>query len=62
MILGACFYRLIIAVAINTSLVPTEGFKLISALIVAIACATPQGKKALALQWRKLSLRKKGGR
>jgi putative ABC transport system permease protein len=60
-ILGACFYRLIIAVAINTSLVPTEGFKLISALIVAIACATPQGKKALALQWRKLSLRKKGG-
>ena len=60
-ILGACLYRLIIAVAINTSVVPTECFKLISALIVAIACATPQGKKALALQLRKLTLHKKGG-
>ncbi|MCI8473891.1 MAG: ABC transporter permease [Oscillospiraceae bacterium] len=60
-ILGACLYRLIIAVAINTSLVPTECFKLISALIVAIACVTPQGKKLLSLQLRKLALRKKGG-
>ncbi|MCI9264241.1 MAG: ABC transporter permease [Oscillospiraceae bacterium] len=60
-IMGACFYRLVIAVAINTSVVPTECFKLISALIVAVACATPQGKKVLSLQLRKLTLRKKGG-
>ena len=60
-ILGACLYRIIIAVAISTSIVPTEGFKLVSALIVAVAIATPQGRKLIALQRQKWAARKKGG-
>jgi putative ABC transport system permease protein len=60
-VLGACLYRLIIAVAIGTSVVPTECFKLVSALIVAVAIATPQGRKLIALQRQKLAARKKGG-
>ena len=60
-ILGACLYRIIIAVAISTSIVPTEGFKLVSALIVAVAIAAPQGRKLIALQRQKLAARKRGG-
>lgn len=59
-ILGACLYRIIIAIAISTSIVPTEGFKLVSALIVAVAIATPQGRKLIALQRRKMAARKGG--
>ena len=60
-ILGACLYRIIIAVAISTSIVPTEGFKLVSALIVAVAIAAPQGRKLIALQRQKLAAKKRGG-
>lgn len=60
-ILGACLYRIIIAIAISTSIVPTEGFKLVSALIVAVAIATPQGRKLIALQRQKMMAKKKGG-
>ena len=60
-ILGACLYRIIIAVAISTSIVPTEGFKLVSALIEAVAIAAPQGRKLIALQRQKLAARKRGG-
>ena len=60
-ILGACLYRIIIAVAISTSIVPTEGFKLVSALIVAVAIAAPEVRKLIALQRQKLAARKRGG-
>ena len=43
-VLGAVLYRLIIAVAISTKIVPTEGFKLVSALIVAVFLAIPYWK------------------
>ena len=56
-IVGACIYRLIIALAINTRVVPTECFKLVSALIVAVAIASPQGRKLIELQRRKLAAR-----
>lgn len=58
-VLGAVLYRLIIAVAISTKIVPTEGFKLVSALIVAVAIATPYGRKMVALQKQKLAAKKK---
>ena len=58
-VLGAVLYRLIIAVAISTKIVPTEGFKLVSALIVAVASATPYGRKMVALQKQKLAAKKK---
>ena len=60
-VLGAVLYRLIIAVAISTKIVPTEGFKLVSALIVAVAIATPYGRKMVALQKQKLAAKKKRG-
>lgn len=61
-VVGAVLYRLIIAVAISTNVVPTECFKLISALIVAIAIAAPQGRKLVALQIQKNNLKKSGGK
>lgn len=60
-IVGACLYRIIIAIAISTNVVPTECFKLVSALIVAVAIATPQGRKLIALQRQKLAARGKEG-
>lgn len=59
-VLGACLYRIIMAVAIGAD-IPTECFKLVSALIVAVAIAAPQAKKLIALQRQKLAVRK-GGR
>lgn len=58
-IVGSCIYRIIIAVALAAN-VPTECFKLVSALIVAVAIAMPQGRKLLAIQRQKLLRRKEG--
>ena len=54
-------YRIIIAVALAAN-VPTECFKLVSALIVAVAIAMPQGRKLLAIQRQKLLRRKEGAK
>ena len=51
-ILGSCFYRLIIAAALRLN-VPTEFFKLVSAVIVAVAIAAPQVRKMAALRRQK---------
>lgn len=59
-VLGACFYRIIMAIAIGAD-IPTECFKLVSALIVAVAIAAPQGRKLIAIQRQKLAARGKGG-
>ena len=48
-IVGSCIYRIIIAIALAAN-VPTECFKLVSALIVAAAIAMPQGRKLIAIQ------------
>ena len=58
-IVGSCIYRIIIAVALAAN-VPTECFKLVSALIVAVAIAMPQGRKLLAIQRQKLARRREG--
>lgn len=60
-IVGSCIYRIIIAVALAAN-VPTECFKLVSALIVAVAIAMPQGRKLIALQRQKLARRKEGAK
>lgn len=60
-IVGACIYRIIIAVALAAN-VPTECFKLVSALIVAAAIASPQGRKLLTLQRQKLAARAAKGK
>lgn len=59
-VLGACLYRIIIAVAIGAN-IPTECFKLVSAIIVAVAIATPHGRKMIAIQRQKLAAKRKGG-
>ena len=58
-IVGSCIYRIIIAIALAAN-VPTECFKLVSALIVAAAIAMPQGRKLIAIQRQKLLRRKEG--
>ena len=60
-IAGSCIYRIIIAVALAAN-VPTECFKLVSALIVAVAIAMPQGRKLIAIQRQKLARRKEGAK
>ena len=59
---GACLYRFIISLALRLN-VPTEAFKLVSALIVAVAIAAPQVKKMASFERRKLSAgrRRTGG-
>lgn len=51
-ILGSCLYRFIISLALRLN-VPTEAFKLVSALIVAVAIAAPSAKRMIQLQVRK---------
>ena len=51
-VLGSCLYRFIISIALRLK-VPTEAFKLVSAIIVAIACAAPAAKDQIALQRKK---------
>lgn len=46
-VFGSCLYRLIIAIALRLN-VPTEAFKLASALIVAVAIVTPRVKENIA--------------
>ena len=56
-VIGSCLYRFVISVALRLN-VPTEAFKLVSALIVAVAIATPTGKEVIKRQLRKNALRK----
>lgn len=43
-VLGSCLYRFVISIALRLN-VPTEAFKLVSAVIVAIAIAAPRAKR-----------------
>ena len=52
-IAGAVLYRFIMAIALRLN-VPTEAFKLVSAVIVAIAIAAPAAKEMLLLKVREL--------
>lgn len=57
---GSCLYRLIISIALRLN-VPTEAFKLVSALIVAAAIAAPQIKNIIAFHGRKNAMRRRRG-
>lgn len=48
---GSCLYRFIIAIALRLN-VPTEAFKLVSAIIVAVAIVVPQAKTMMAVRSR----------
>ncbi len=53
-ILGSILYRFIVAIALRLS-VPAEALKLVSAIIVAVAIATPYVKRKLALKKREFA-------
>lgn len=53
-ILGSILYRFIVAIALRLS-VPAEALKLVSAIIVAVAIATPYVRRMLSLKRRELA-------
>ncbi len=62
MVLGSCLYRFVMAIALRLR-VPTEAFKLVSALIVAVAIAAPSAKQMLEAEYKKRkSIRERTGR
>lgn len=48
--IGSIIYRIIVAAALKVELLPTYGFKLVSALIVVIALAAPKIKEAMGIR------------
>ena len=54
---GAVLYRFIMAIALRLN-VPTEAFKLVSALIVAIAIAAPEAKRLISFESRRIRTRR----
>ncbi len=55
-VLGSCLYRFIISIALRLN-IPTEAFKLVSALIVAIALIIPGARSGIAFAWKRRSQR-----
>lgn len=59
-IIGSVIYRLIYAIVLYTKIVPVQGLKLITAIVVAFAIAFPTIKKQIQLQKRKFAACRKG--
>lgn len=59
---GSIIYRFIYAVILKTSVVPIECLKLVTAVVVALAIASPALKEWGAFQKRKMGAQQKGGR
>ena len=60
-ILGSIVYRCIYAIVFYTKIVPVECLKLLTAVIVALAIASPSIRRWFAFQKRKMSARTKEG-
>ena len=60
-ILGSIVYRFIYAIVFYTKIVPVECLKLLTAVIVALAIASPSNRRWFAFQKRKMSARTKEG-
>jgi putative ABC transport system permease protein len=60
-VVGSIIYRIIYAVILYTKIVPVQGLKLIVAIVVALAIASPTIKEWIAFQQKKADSRK-GGR
>ena len=60
-VVGSIIYRLIYAFVLRTEIVPVQGLKLITAIVVALAIAFPCIKEWVAFEKRKAALKKKGG-
>jgi putative ABC transport system permease protein len=60
-VIGSIIYRVIYAIVLYTKIVPVQGLKLIVAIVVALAIASPTIKEWIAFQKKKANSRK-GGR
>ena len=60
-ILGSIVYRFIYAIVFYTKIVPVECLKLLTAVIVALAIASPSIRRCFAFQKRKMSARTREG-
>ena len=61
-IVGSIIYRFIYAIVLYTKIMPVQGLKLVTAVIVALAIAFPTIRKWVAFQTRKkAAARRKGG-
>lgn len=58
---GSIIYRFLYAVILKTSVVPIECLKLVTAVVVALAIASPTLKEWGALKKRKMDAKQKGG-
>lgn len=60
-VVGSMIYRLIYAFVLYTKIVPVQGLKLITAIVVALAIAFPSIKEWIAFEKRKHAMKNKGG-
>ena len=61
-VIGSVIYRFIYAIVLYTKIMPVQGLRLATAVIVALAIAFPTIKSWAAFQKRKMAARQKGGR
>ena len=61
-VVGSIIYRILYAIVLYTKIVPVQGLKLITAIVVALAIAAPSIKEWVAFEKRKHALKHKGGR
>ena len=60
-VVGSIIYRFIYALVLYTKVVPVQGLKLITAIVVGVAIAFPTIKSCVLFQKRKYAARRKGG-
>ena len=60
-VVGSIIYRFIYALVLYTKVVPVQGLKLITAIVVGVAIAFPTIKSWVLFQKRKYAARRKGG-
>ena len=60
-VIGSIIYRLIYAIVLYTKIMPVQGLRLITAVVVALAIAFPTIKSWIHFQQRKMAAVRKGG-
>ncbi len=60
-VVGSIIYRVIYAIVLYTKIMPVQGLKLVTAIVVALAIAFPAIKDWAAFQKRKMAAAQKGG-
>lgn len=61
-VVGSIVYRFIYAIVLYTKVVPVQGLKLMTAIVVGLAIAAPTIKEAVAFQQRKMKEMRKGAK